>query len=200
MDKLLQRGVLLFSACLLGQPVLAQASKTTSAVKPTTSAPTSTWTLLKPAGLGFSVKLPANAKYQEQTDLAQSKHRIWIAVDGDCMYQVAIGQFNALAEGLAATKTDSGRQSTLGGLCNGFFDSMERSSGGVMKSKQMDHSYTINGFPARDYTFALLHKDGKTVLSGKSIFCVTEHCTYTFTSAGKSKPSPAFLASIQFLK
>ncbi len=155
------------------------------------------WTILDRPELAFSIKFPDHAKRTDSWGLF-GKMDNWVAPYSDCFYSVGVCKFNDLTH--LAMKSLSGQQPTLEGMVNGFFRNLQSSSGCTVESKNLVREYKINEYLARDYSFSLSRSDGKTILDGKSVFCVNENFGYVFSAIcpqDKLKQAEPFFLSIK---
>jgi hypothetical protein len=114
------------------------------------------------------------------------------------MYQVGAAKFNEITR-LAVT-TESGLEGAFRGFINEYFKNIKPKSGGEITSQKLIKEYNLNGHPAKAYTFCIRSANGRFVLYGESIFCITEHFAYVFTDLDRqSKVGSAipFLNSIK---
>jgi tetratricopeptide (TPR) repeat protein len=139
-----------------------------------------TWGVLNPPEFAFSVKMPNLAEHQSANNL-QGKADNWTVRYGGSIYQVGACRFNDLTRMSAASSTTSGRQSILDGMVQGYFAGIGTKSGSKVESLKLISEKPFSSCMAKHYTFSVRNKDGRTVLDGKSVFCINESFSYMFS-------------------
>jgi hypothetical protein len=160
------------------------------------SAVTDAWIVLNQPDLGFSVKVPRTAKNKDNWDIVGNTHN-WMVRSIDSIYSIQVQEYNDAMRPLA--NREDVRTGMLSGMPNGFFKGIEQSSGGTVYSPKMVREFKLSEYPAREYTYSFLSKDGRSSYEGRTVFCVNDKRAYIFCALSSLKPDPAppFFASIQ---